>query len=302
MSPPPPPAASPAIVTPRASTDPSTRTAMARPDGARPARRATASGTGDHDAPAARPRRTALALGIYAGAFGVSFGAIATASGLTTAQAVILSLVMCSGASQFAFVGVLAGGGQALAAGLAAALLGLRNAAYGPAVRARVPVTGWRRPVVAMMTIDETTAVTVAAPDDATGRRAFRLTATSLYVTWSGGTLLGARLGDVLDPTALGLDAAVPVVFFALVWPALDTPRTRTAALAAAALSVLLVPVVPVGVPVVAAAAVGVATGWRTPPGRREEDGAGDGADAVPGAVPDETTPDETTPDAEVGS
>lgn len=215
--------------------------------------------TGDGDGSGA----TALALGVYAGAFGLSFGAIATASGLTLAQAVVLSLVMCSGASQFAFVGVLAGGGQAVAAALAAALLGLRNAAYGPAVRARVPVAGWRRGPIAMMTIDETAAVVVAASDAATARRAFRLTAATLYATWSGGTLVGALLGDAIDPAVLGLDAAVPVVFFALLWPALDTHRTRLVAVVAAALAAVLVPVVPAGVPVVAAAAVGVVAAWR---------------------------------------
>ena len=75
--------------------------------------------------------RAAVGIGLYAGAFGASFGAVSVGSGLSVAQTMVLSLVMFSGASQFAFVGVVAAGGSPFAAIPAALLLGVRNAFYG---------------------------------------------------------------------------------------------------------------------------------------------------------------------------
>jgi hypothetical protein len=56
--------------------------------------------------------KAAIGIGLYAMAFGTSFGAISVSSGLTLAQTMVLSLVMFTGASQFAFVGVATAGGS----------------------------------------------------------------------------------------------------------------------------------------------------------------------------------------------
>ena len=72
-----------------------------------------------------------VSISVATGLYGVSFGALAVASGLTVAQACALSLLLFSGGSQFAFIGVVAGGGSGMAAVSAASLLGVRNAIYG---------------------------------------------------------------------------------------------------------------------------------------------------------------------------
>ena len=108
--------------------------------------------------------RAAAGIGLYAGAFGASFGAVAVGSGLTVAQAMVLSLVMFSGASQFAFAGVAATGGSAVAAVAAALLLGLRNAFYGVSLAEILRPHGAARLWTAHFVIDETTAMAVGQP------------------------------------------------------------------------------------------------------------------------------------------
>lgn len=104
---------------------------------------------------------------------------------------------------------------------------------------------------------------TVRAEDSA-GRAAFWMTGLNLFVLWNAGTLLGAVSGSVIsDPATLGLDAAVPAAFVALLWPRLHESTTRLTAIAAAVLGVVLVPLVPPGVPVLAAGLVAVLVGLR---------------------------------------
>lgn len=224
--------------------------------------------------------RSAAGLGLYAGAFGASYGAVAVASGLSVPQAMVLSLVLFSGASQFAFAGVLAAGANPFAAIPAALLLGVRNAFYG------VPVTellGPRWPArlwTAHFVIDETTAMAVGRPTRPEQRYAFWATGLVLFTLWQAGSLTGALLGSSVDPAAFGLDAAAPAVFLALLWPALRRGRrdrlvrVRLVAFAGAALALLLIPVAPAGMPVVAAAGIAVVAGL-APPGREPR-----GADA----------------------
>lgn len=57
-----------------------------------------------------------LSIAVATGLYGISFGALAVAARLTVWQAMALSLLMFTGGSQFAFIGVIAGGGGAPAA------------------------------------------------------------------------------------------------------------------------------------------------------------------------------------------
>jgi predicted branched-subunit amino acid permease len=78
-----------------------------------------------------------------------------------------------------------------------------------------------------------------------------------LYPCWVAGTLAGAVGGDLIgDPNELGLDAAFPALFLALLYPMLRTRRTVAAAVGGAALAVALTPLAPAGIPIVAAATV----------------------------------------------
>ena len=202
------------------------------------------------------PRSASVVLGLAVGAFGISFGVLAVASGLTAAQACAMSLLVFTGASQFAAVGVIGGGGSTAAALGSALLLGARNGAYGlsmaDVVRGRLP----KRLLAAQLVIDESTAMASAQPDRTRAERGFWWAGLSVFVCWNLGTMLGALGGHAIgDPERYGLDAAFPAGFVALVVPHLRSLDGRVVAAIGVVVALLLVPVAPAGVPVLAAGA-----------------------------------------------
>ena len=206
--------------------------------------------------------RDALGVGIAVGAYGLSFGALATTAGLSVAQACALSLLAFTGGSQFAFVSVIGGGGTGAAAAAGALLLGSRNALYG--LRLASLLGRRRRWLAAHLVIDESTAMAVAQRSAPGSRRAFWATGLAVFALWNLATLLGAAgTAAVGDPEALGLDAAVPAAFLALLAPALRERRAVLVALAAALVTIAVVPVLPVGLPVLVAALVAVPAALR---------------------------------------
>ena len=214
--------------------------------------------------------RAALGIGIATGAYGVSFGALSTASGLTVTQTCALSVLVFTGASQFALVGVLGAGGGAVSGTATALLLGSRNALYGLRLAPVLELRGLRRLVGAQLVIDESTAVAVAQDEPRAARLGFWSAGVAVYVLWNAATLLGALVGDAIgDPRAYGLDAAVPAAFLALLAPRLRGREPWAVALAAAAVALLAVPVVPIGAPVLLAALVAVVPGLRPGSGER---------------------------------
>jgi 4-azaleucine resistance transporter AzlC len=217
--------------------------------------------------------RAAAGVGLYAGAFGLTFGAVATASGVRALQAVAMSVVMFTGASQFALVGIVAAGGAPLAALSAALLLGVRNAFYGVPVARLICPRGLRRLLTAHLVIDETTAMAVSQRAPRAGRYAFWATGIAMFTLWNLGTLAGALIGTGIDTSALGLDAAAPAIFLALLWPQLSRDRGLTVALGAVIVTLSLMTVVPAGIPILAAAAVAILAGL-LPERRRRKAGA----------------------------
>lgn len=199
-----------------------------------------------------------LGIGVATGAYGLSFGAISVASGLDFWQTQTLSLAMFTGASQFALVGVLGAGGGVVAAVVTALLLGARNGLYALSLSPLLRLSRPRSLVAAQLTIDESTAMAIRHRDDlAEARHAFWATGISVFVLWNIGTAIGALGASALDdPAVLGLDAAIPAGFVALLWPRLTDRASRLLALGAAACALVLVPVVPAGIPVLGAAAV----------------------------------------------
>jgi len=197
--------------------------------------------------------RNALAIGVATGAYAVSFGVLAVDAGLSVTQACAMSALVFTGASQFAVVSVLGVGGSALAALAPALLLAARNALYGLAL---VPILrGGRakRAAEAQLVIDESTAMARAQDDPAAARRAFLATGLSVFVCWNIGTLVGALAGSGIgDPRKLGLDAMFPAAFLALLAPQLRRPGAPVAAVAGALIALVLVPIAPVGLPVIA--------------------------------------------------
>lgn len=209
--------------------------------------------------------REALGVAVATSAYGVSFGALAVAAGLDIWQTCVLSLVMFTGGSQFAFVGVLSGGGLAAlpAAVASAALLGVRNVAY--AIRMS-PVIGqgfWRRAAATQFTIDESVAVSLAQRTPRARTLGFWVTGLGIYAGWNLSTLAGALLGDVLgDPRAWGLDAAAAAAFLALLWPRLRQRQAIVVGVAAAVVAAAMTPALMPGIPVLLAAVVAIVVGW----------------------------------------
>lgn len=201
---------------------------------------------------------TALSIGVATGAYGLSFGAISVASGLSALQTQALSLFMFTGASQFALVGILGAGGGVVAAVLTALLLGARNGLYALALTPLLDVRGVRRLAAAHLTIDETTATALTHPaSPATARRAFWSTGLAVFVLWNIGTAIGALGAAALsDPRTLGLDAAIPAAFIALLWPRLVDRTTWAVAVAAMVVALALTPFLRPGLPVLAAGTV----------------------------------------------
>jgi predicted branched-subunit amino acid permease len=212
--------------------------------------------------------RDAVGLGLATGAYALSFGAIATAAGLSVLQTSTLSVLMFTGASQFALVGVIGAGGGPLAAAATAVLLGTRNALYGLRLSGLLGVSGLRRIVASHFVIDESTAMAIGRRTTSAAQLGFWATGVSVFVGWNTGTILGAiGARGLSSPKALGLDAAVPAAFLALVAPRLRSRQPWAVALAAAGVALLSVSFVPAGVPVLLAALVAVAAGLRPPRG-----------------------------------
>jgi predicted branched-subunit amino acid permease len=219
--------------------------------------------------------REGLTVGIAVGFYAVSFGAVAVAAGLSVLQTCAMSLLMFTGASQFALVGVLSSGGTPLSATVTASLLGARNGLYGLRLAPLLGFTGWRRAAAAHIVIDESTAMSIGRPDRTTVRAGFLSTGLGVFVSWNLFTLVGALGGNALgDPRDVGLDAAIGAAFLAMLWPRLHGTVHRVTALSAVAVALGLVPISAAGVPVLAAGLVAVAAGAVVRP--RSEDPPGD--------------------------
>ena len=207
--------------------------------------------------------RIGLSIALATGLYGVSFGALAVASGFSVGQTAALSLLMFTGGSQFAFIGVIGAGGSGMAAFGAATLLGIRNAVYGAQINRMLRPRGWLRPLSAQLTIDESAATAAGQDTPAEQRRGFWVAGVGVYLLWNLFTLLGALLGDALvDPRRWGLDGAAVAAFLGLLWPRLRAREPLAIAATCALVTVLALPWAPPGVPILLAAAVAALWGW----------------------------------------
>ncbi|TKA03252.1 AzlC family ABC transporter permease [Actinacidiphila oryziradicis] len=205
--------------------------------------------------PASAVVRDALGVGVTVGLSGFAFGVTSAGAGLTIAQTCALSLLVFTGASQFALVGALGAGGGPFAAAAGALFLGVRNAFYGLRLSGLLGLPRAVRPLAAQWVIDETSAVTLAQPDRRSARLGFTVTGATLYVLWNLTTFLGALGASALgNPAAWGLDVAGPAVFLALLAPMVRGRRERLTAALAVFLALACLPLLPAGVPVLVAA------------------------------------------------
>lgn len=198
---------------------------------------------------------TSISVGLATGLYGVSFGALSVASGLTILDTCLLSLLMFSGASQFAFISI-ATASPVSAIGTAW-LLGIRNGFYGLRMVPVLGPVGFWKLLAAQLTIDESTAVSLAQPNPRLQKVGFWATGAAVFVFWNTATLIGALLGDFLgDPQAWGLDAAAAAAFLALIWPRLKQSRSPQLALVASVVAIATTPYLPAGIPILLAASI----------------------------------------------
>ena len=215
--------------------------------------------------------KVGLSIAVATGLYGISFGALAVAAGLSPWQAQALSLLMFTGGSQFAFIGVIAGGGAGSAAFTAATLLGVRNAVYGMQMNRMLGLRGWRRGVGAQITIDESAATASSQTMPLEQRRGFWTAGVGVFLLWNLFTAVGAIAGDARgDPRRWGLDGAAVAAFLALLWPRLRQRDAVAIAIVAGLVTVLALPWVPPGIPILLAATVAAVWGAFVP-GPRDE-------------------------------
>lgn len=207
--------------------------------------------------------RMGLSISVATGLYGISFGALAVAAGLSIWQAMALSALMFTGGSQFAFIGVIAGGGAGSAALGAATLLGVRNAVYGMQMKRLLQPKGWRQWLAAQVTIDESAATAAGQITEAEQQRGFWTAGVGVFVLWNAFTFLGAWLGDALgDPRQWGLDGAAVAAFLGLLWPRLQQREPIALAVLCGVVTAVCVPLLPPGLPILVAAVIGAAWGW----------------------------------------
>jgi 4-azaleucine resistance transporter AzlC len=212
--------------------------------------------------------RLAIPIGVAAIAFGLSFGVLARAAGMSRIAAVLMSATTFAGSAQTAAVSILGAGGGLVAAITTAVLLNLR---YGPIGLSAAPALSgpwWRRLLLAQLVVDESWAL--SQRDN--GRIEPHLligVGVTLYVGWVAGTAIGATVGALLgDPQRLGLDAMFPAIFLALLVPQIRSRSRLVAALGGAGIALVLLPVASAGVPILVASLACLAGLWST--GRRQ--------------------------------
>ncbi len=191
-----------------------------------------------------------------AASFGVAFGVLADTAGMSAPASIVMSATTFAGAAQFAATSVLRDDGTVIAAVTAAVLLNLRYLAISVAIAPDFEGSRLRRLFASQLIVDESWAVSQRG-GGRIDRKVLIGAGLVLFPFWVGGTVLGALAGDVLgDPETLGLDAAFPALFLALLATQLVNRRAVIAAVAGGLIALVLLPFTPAGVPVIAAGAV----------------------------------------------
>jgi 4-azaleucine resistance transporter AzlC len=213
----------------------------------------------DPQAPGPRRRsylegvRAAAPIGVAAFVFGVSFGVLARAAGMGPVAPVVMSMTTFAGSAQFAAASILGAGGGLVTAIVAAVLLNLRYGPIGLSAATTFEGPWWRRAVTAQLIVDESWAIS-QRDDGRLDRHLLVGAGLLLLICWTTGTAVGAFAGDlVADPSSLGLDAAFPALFLALLWPQVRDRSRLLAALGGAGIALVLMPVTGPGIPIVAA-------------------------------------------------
>jgi 4-azaleucine resistance transporter AzlC len=202
--------------------------------------------------------RRGLPFGMAVFAISVSFGVLAHPL-LGAVASIVMSIVVFSGAAQFGALAVLLAGGSAGAAIAAGVLLNARYLAMGIALAPSLRGRASSRAAFALPLVDASWAA--ASRGDGTFDPWY-LVGVSIpqYVGWVLGTVVGVLIGSHLgDPEALGLDALFPAFFIVLLYEEARGRRRQASAAGGAGIALVLTPLVPAGLPILAAAGAAIA-------------------------------------------
>lgn len=230
-----------------------------------------AGATDDHATRRVIHRQAASIIAAVA-PFGIVFGASAADAGLTLLEAIGFSTLVFGGSSQFAAAEILGDGGSVASAAAAGLLLNVRSLAFGVIMASSLTGALLQRAAMAHLMIDESTAVGSAQDALRWRRYGYLVTGLGVFAIWNVTTIAGfvafSGAGDLI--TDLGLDAAGPAAFLALLWPRLRVASQRNVAIAGGLIAVALVPFAPPGIPILAAMLGVVAARWPTTAGGRQ--------------------------------
>jgi len=201
-------------------------------------------------------RAQAISIGLAISPFGLAFGALCAESGIGVWEALGFSSLVFGGSSQFAAVSVLADDGTVIAAVTAGLLLNLRSLAFGVSMAPSLKGSLLWRAGVSQLMIDESTAIGSSQSTHELRRYGYLWGGLSVFVLWNATTLIGVSVLSEAESliTDLGIDATIPAAFLGLIWNKLENARHRVVALIGAITALILIPITPAGIPVIAAA------------------------------------------------
>jgi len=201
-----------------------------------------------------RIHRQAASIIAAVAPFAIVFGAAAATAGLSVWETAGFSLFVFAGSAQFAAVEILGDGGSVGAAAIAGLLLNVRSLAFGVIMAPALAGAWWQRAWMSQLMIDESTAVGSAQSGRRWQRYGYLVTGIGVFVVWNATTVVGHLVFSGAEEVIhdLGLDAAGPAAFLALLWPRLAQRDQRLVAILGAAIAVILVPLAPPGVPILA--------------------------------------------------
>tara|TARA_B000000441_G_scaffold24108_1_gene14889 strand:+ start:464 stop:1156 length:693 start_codon:yes stop_codon:yes gene_type:complete len=201
-------------------------------------------------------RAQAISIGLAISPFGLAFGALCAESGVGVWEALGFSSLVFGGSSQFAAVSVLADDGTVIAAVTAGLLLNLRSLAFGVSMAPSLKGSLLWRAGVSQLMIDESTAIGSSQSTHELRRYGYLWGGLSVFVLWNATTLIGVSVLSEAESliTDLGIDATIPAAFLGLIWNKLENAKHRAVALIGAITALILIPITPAGIPVIAAA------------------------------------------------
>lgn len=178
---------------------------------------------------------------------GVAYGSTALVAGLPPWLVILAAVLVLGASSELLFVGVIAAGGTPWVAVAAALLVNVRNMVYGFSASSFLPAPRIARFLSTHLVNDESVAFALAQPKPGQRLVAFRVVGVAILIAWPLGAAIGVMVGYIVpDPGSLGLDAAFPAIFLAILLGSVKRSTVRPA-MAGATIALAATPFVAAG-------------------------------------------------------